>query len=460
MLSPQGCHALSSFLSPTIHGHQHLLRRRGHSCAASGRACVHVVRRRNIIQNYHAVPIVPPDFRMIPMGDIDLQQELMVNEESGVVGRRQERNCVRRVYSAKIDGRRSNVTVAVYQGDGAEEAWRRDVETYMLVRHPNILQIWGGASYGNIRATVFHGDLVPFEQFLVPQSPIMMVYTYAYYAEEWERVEGYLQTVLHSWEHTMWIRTSTGCLSVDLVSLDQHFVPHRFTEGPLQAATPLNVTDIIAIKFLGLAQYHNICSLYLRRYRIDSMSTSATVHIGVVTSWPSGHRYEGHVEIALPAGINVFCPNGWCASGDGEGDLMGNGWTRYKADDLFDSEIVLLVSSHHPDGWLSQANHIFNRLQITSDLENYALVESVYFVITVGNAGQDSPLGYLFFCPSEDCRAGPTSVRRPDCPAYWSLDPSGVDRLSTEAAAWLGFPPFQLTTQVEGQYWDASVYAG
>ncbi|KAJ7044380.1 hypothetical protein C8F04DRAFT_942366, partial [Mycena alexandri] len=43
---------------------------------------------------------------------------------------------------------------------------------------------------------------------------------------------------------------------------------------------------------------------------------------------------------------------------------------------------------------------------------------------------------------------------------YWSLDPSGVDRLSTEEATQLGFPSFQLTTRVHGYSWDTSVYAG
>ena len=55
------------------------------------------------------------------MGDINLQQELMVTGHSGLVDRRRARNCVRRVYSAKIDGRSTDLTVAMYEGDGAEE---------------------------------------------------------------------------------------------------------------------------------------------------------------------------------------------------------------------------------------------------------------------------------------------------------------------------------------------------
>jgi hypothetical protein len=56
------------------------------------------------------------------MGDIDLLEEIHLHEETGIVGRHHpERTRVRRVYSAKIEGRKSGVTVAVYQGDGAGE---------------------------------------------------------------------------------------------------------------------------------------------------------------------------------------------------------------------------------------------------------------------------------------------------------------------------------------------------
>ncbi|KAJ7775326.1 hypothetical protein B0H16DRAFT_41957 [Mycena metata] len=68
--------------------------------------------------------------------------------------------------------------------------------------------------------------------------------------------------------------------------------------------------------------------------------------------------------------------------------------------------------------------------------------------------------GYLFLCPNKDFRAGPTSLRWPDCPAYWSLDPLGVDRLSMEEATRLGFPALQPSTKIHGVSWDAGVYAG
>jgi hypothetical protein len=59
---------------------------------------------------------------MIPMGDIDLLEEIHLKKETGVVGHHHpEMTRVRRVYSARADGRKFGVTVAMYQGDGAEE---------------------------------------------------------------------------------------------------------------------------------------------------------------------------------------------------------------------------------------------------------------------------------------------------------------------------------------------------
>ncbi|KAJ7434592.1 hypothetical protein FB451DRAFT_1003079, partial [Mycena latifolia] len=43
---------------------------------------------------------------------------------------------------------------------------------------------------------------------------------------------------------------------------------------------------------------------------------------------------------------------------------------------------------------------------------------------------------------------------------YWSLDQSGVGRLTADAATRLGFPDFHLITQGIGFSWDASVYEG
>ncbi|KAJ7041112.1 hypothetical protein C8F04DRAFT_169961 [Mycena alexandri] len=77
----------------------------------------------NTTHIHHAtiLPILPSDFRMIPLGDIDLQKEIHLNEISGTVSRQRAAGTVRRLYSAKIEGKNSNMTVALYQGENAED---------------------------------------------------------------------------------------------------------------------------------------------------------------------------------------------------------------------------------------------------------------------------------------------------------------------------------------------------
>ena len=70
------------------------------------------------------------------------------------------------------------------------------------------------------------------------------------------------------------------------------------------------------------------------------------------------------------------------------------------------------------------------------------------------------PDGYLFVCPPEDFQTGEHSLQWPDYPAYWSLDPSGAARLSTEDAKILGFSTLHIETVVSGYSWDNSVYDG
>ncbi|KAJ6512429.1 hypothetical protein C8R45DRAFT_1152070, partial [Mycena sanguinolenta] len=91
----------------------------------------------------------------------------------------------------------------------------------------------------------------------------------------------------------------------------------------------------------------------------------------------------------------------------------------------------------------------------------YTVVSNrVYFELTVSTSEADTPRCFLFLCPVADFRTGKSSLKWPDCPAYWSRDESGAERLTLEDAIRLGFPSFHLYTEVRGYSWDASVYAG
>jgi hypothetical protein len=87
------------------------------------------------------------------------------------------------------------------------------------------------------------------------------------------------------------------------------------------------------------------------------------------------------------------------------------------------------------------------------------VVEDIYFHLLISATSTDPPRGFLFLCPETDFQTGQSLFRGPQCPAYWSLDPSGVEHLSVDDATALGFPTISLSTEVYGLSWDASVYA-
>ncbi|KAJ7192161.1 hypothetical protein GGX14DRAFT_30251, partial [Mycena pura] len=110
--------------------------------------------------------------------------------------------------------------------------------------------------------------------------------------------------------------------------------------------------------------------------------------------------------------------------------------------------------------WLCQANHIFSSLNITSEFEDYVFVANIHYEIKVSSGRDTLPPGFLFLCPTTDLQMEDCTRRQhPDCPAYWSLDPAGVQRLSPEAAKELGFPDIELKVTVRGEYWDGSVFS-
>jgi hypothetical protein len=157
---------------------------------------------------------------------------------------------------------------------------------------------------------------------------------------------------------------------------------------------------------------------------------------------------------------------------------------------IIDGSTVLFKLLLNFESWVSQANHIFSSLGITSELESYGtffnaclfhfpgtysnlfnnscstrvLADDVYFEITNSATAEDSDpaMAFLFLCPDiqTDFCAGSSSFRWPACPAYWSFDPAGVDRLSMSEATHLGLPSIALRMYLVGRYWDASVYAG
>ncbi|KAJ7168824.1 hypothetical protein C8R46DRAFT_240151 [Mycena filopes] len=343
--------------------------------------------------------------------------------------------------------------------------------------HPNIVQICAGASYGNLHATVFHGDLVPFRQYIAGRSPMSTVYLHGLYLSEWRQVSSYFDSMFlretYSDEFTIWIRSSSGQLCADFTNPSLHDTVYLW-ESPYDLIPDLHGPTVfdakndetLAIHCLSLEQYHAICGHRLAQGRSSFVYTTATSFTpGTVVSWPMPPASEdlrdvGH-EIAFLPDVPCEC-SGWIVFGEGGVEnLMENGWMRYEYNEAFNTPILLAVgTSQLAECWLAQANYVFSSLHLESNLENYVLVAAVEFTVIVPDQMVDCPPGYLFFCPGEDFQVGTSSCKWPDNPAYWSLGPSGVERLSVEEATRRGFPPLELTTEVQRRSWDASIYAG
>ncbi|KAK6981641.1 hypothetical protein R3P38DRAFT_3113879, partial [Favolaschia claudopus] len=448
------------------------------------------------------------NFRRIRWGDVFLQRQLYVDRQSDrprfCLDHDRHRSSVRIVRSAKIDGRK--FTVASYEGKNAETEWKDDVERYMEIRHESLLQLYGIVRSRNIYAAVFHGDFIPFKDLLqnYQHSAILSCYIYSYVAHDLKSADNYLDNDYDdsvssddSYESiypckdfingAMLIDCSNGRLSIDLAgpdnSKDYRSIPtFRFRlDEPLSRNSMeiLSSTDFSYIaKTMTLHQYHQ----YLTR-NYESLSkltwysvvpSAATVHLGGVYSGRNDNSLE--VVALQPLLYDHDIHSQW------EDELEGYGrrsWRRISYSE--GNEFTTWRSRRHTctfkssfgapwqapsTAWLSQANHIFGRLNGKPDFHKYDfIVEEISFVAELGrvrNHSKPSPDGFLFLCPKRDFLQGPTSFKWPPPEScwYWSLCPSGMPELSQEEATKLGFPTIQLVTEIRVQSWDDSVYVG
>ncbi|KAJ7723909.1 hypothetical protein B0H16DRAFT_1737003 [Mycena metata] len=227
----------------------------------------------------------------------------------------------------------------------------------------------------------------------------MTVYLYACYWTEWEEVAHYLrstlQRVMADWDCTMLIRNSTGQLSADLVPPDRS-EQYTISLGNTSFGISLPSTFISS-----------------------SVAAQEALAIDSLTPDSAG-------KIADPV-LYQSC----------------------RADEVFNTEIVFSVVSEDPQTWLSQANHIFSRLQITSNLEDYDLVDEVDFTIVISSPTEVVPPGFLFLCPEEFFSWQGVSNK-----------PAEDQSNGPSEAASLGFPAIQRITKSYGPSWPTSVYAG
>ncbi|KAJ7676987.1 hypothetical protein DFH06DRAFT_616491 [Mycena polygramma] len=270
----------------------------------------------------------------------------------------------------------------------------------------------------------------------------------------------------HPNEHTYWVNPATGRLCVDPVyhgspqprspgrlrldflGIDDQWLGTQFLDTP--------DAETRAINSLSLAQCHALCDWAFLQPRRFSISPRFTVNLGAIIICSSAKRFA---EIAILPEKQVFIHNWSLVRSGREGQVMHDGWIRYGSGDIFGNTLLLRCGCGNSKIWLSQANHMFNHIGITSNFQQYIFVRQVDFWFRISVPTSNPPRGFLFLCPAKDFRTRSFSFKTPDNPAYWSLDPSGVQRLSQADATALGFPRIWLfTVEISGRSWDANAY--
>ncbi|KAJ7472871.1 hypothetical protein B0H11DRAFT_2195789 [Mycena galericulata] len=246
------------------------------------------------------------------------------------------------------------------------------------------------------------------------------------------------------WDCAIWIRSSTRRLCVDLITPPE--------SGGLSLYS--TIFDWSPTPFLSVFEPHEDSKI-IDSYRELCISTNTSVHLGAIISWSPGYHITHSKEIAFVPGLEVYNSGWWV--GRTKSLVVKNGWTRGPIFCHIGFQDVLLATR----GWLVQANHIFARLGMASNRDDCIFVYGIRYEFIISATPNNIPPGYLFLCPLADLQSeSPPRFRRPECPAYWSLCPSGAESLSLKEAEKLGFPPFELYMRVDGWCWDKSVYTG
>ncbi|KAF7337115.1 hypothetical protein MVEN_02149100 [Mycena venus] len=262
--------------------------------------------------------------------------------------------------------------------------------------------------------------------------------------------------------YTIWIRGSTGRLCVDLAASSGTklwFYENSQIPNPLGSSfLDITTKEAMLVDHLAVHQYGGICYQHLSQSRYLSISTLEEINLAGIFCCSSVHNLEEFVEIAAIPDVQ-FLPDERWFSGRAQPEVGRDGWNRYNSDDISGTTIRLHLWDGEHWAWLGQAGHIFSRLGITSNFEDYVVVNTVYFEFII-SAATGAPKGFLFLCPAKDFQNGPSTFKWPEYPTYWSLDSSGIEPLSLEEAINLGFPSIILSLKVKARSWDAGVYNG
>ncbi|KAF7375834.1 hypothetical protein MSAN_00473300 [Mycena sanguinolenta] len=232
----------------------------------------------------------PPDYLRLPLGSIDLLNEISLDAAVGAVWRNSGRGTVRRTYSARVECRSAPMTVTLYEGDDAEE-------------------VNGGRVFLSIQAcdipTLF--SFTPLRVLVESMQQYSMVYICVYTCADQAEALLYslplMRTDAFVRNHggfTM-VRRSTARLCGEFGSIIRLPLLHKIARLPPPSDIQIlhdakQETRVIAS--LALDEWYYLCDEALGQSRETDVSVEAEMKIGSIIHRGAGGQFGDSTEIA------------------------------------------------------------------------------------------------------------------------------------------------------------------
>ncbi|KAJ7107756.1 hypothetical protein C8R44DRAFT_804182 [Mycena epipterygia] len=432
------------------------------------------------------------DFRNIRLGDLDLREEKQVEKTVGVVNRNR-----RRVYAARINGRKRPMTVTVYEGADVKQQWLEEVRKYEGLRLPTLAQVYGVVKSRQLYAIVYEDDLIPIDEFRewYSDSEIASCLLEYYVDLELDGCRRYLKARSSSGHgQTLWIRGSTKRLCLDL-SETREDGREALTDGDGFSLHPPHLLsgkaqEALWMSAFELEDFHDVLARYSSSGVRPQISPYYFCRPGAILFLP-----DVDFDFIDPNFMPIMKPGGelahmsghqlhdslWRSSywqWDSESCAeMGGGWIRLwfphipPPCEYFMARTISLAATREETwnletAWLCQAHHIFTSYGIKDDLYSYAFIQEMTYSISLLDSGHPStqptlPEGiFLFLSPIGAVHTGSLAGLAYPVPAYWSFEPSGSRGILPEDAVALGIPTLSVKAELLGWRRSTEIYQG
>ncbi|KAJ7779727.1 hypothetical protein B0H16DRAFT_1499679 [Mycena metata] len=438
---------------------------------------------------------------------------VLVRRECEVVG-------CRRIYRASVVGTPATQLTAVIDEGTDLEKWRSEAEKHEMFRHPSLVQLYAVTMSRTIKGLIYADALISLPEIreTYADSPLASSYveygivrclfhhTFRAILTEQKRdlfdAFKYWETVTKTWllspgapNYTAWIRTSTGRLCIDIgdsSSIIKHLDVKTLVRDPVSRSMSIGYCEVDLERMLhSILQLDDIHVLLCSRANYEATEVSfRSGQVALGTIWPASNVQK----ITPPVGLLAFPPNmvtsndmvgqpWWCWN-DGLRtqcnlkDVMPTGWTRVSLPPNMDRAHHLRTRVKIKPGtsremhkcWLSQANSIAREC---GAVHSYWIPGGVKFKISIwfsedrftlrGTFMTDPPPSevYLFlFRPHFKFVDGypVISIPCPDEAFYWSFDPQGNRKMTSEEAEEVGVPYVFFESWVTGASWAPDNY--